>query len=406
MRALPELPDLLTRADAAIRAAGGRAYLVGGCVRDHLLGRPMKDWDVEAYGLEEQVLHRVLRSVGPVNAVGKSFGVYKLGPGGREIDVSLPRRDSNAGPGHRGIAVEGDPHMSIAEAARRRDLTINAMLVDLDTRELIDPHGGAADLKAGLLRAVDEHTFLEDPLRALRAVQFAARLGFTPTPSLIDLCRRAQLDELPAERVQGEWLKLLLGSQHPSVGLRVARDADILARVFPDAPQDDRVDASVDAAATRRDTLQHEGRRLALMLSAWLHPCTAPAAQATLDRLWLHKWQGYPLRDRVLAAIAHRLDPIASDAELRWLSTRAEVELTLELRQASTGEDLAERRMWAQALGIAHEPPEPLLRGRDLLGRLDPGPHMGTLLRAAYEAQLDGKVSTTDEALSLVAGLS
>ncbi|MDX1579118.1 MAG: hypothetical protein R3266_11560, partial [Gemmatimonadota bacterium] len=162
-------------------AAGGRAWLVGGCVRDALLGEAVTDFDVEVYRIPEDDLEVLLSALGPVNAVGKSFGVFKLGAD-EDIDVSLPRRDSNAGPGHRGIHVEGDPWMTPREAARRRDLTVNAILMDPRTGELLDPWNGRADLDACLLRPVDRHTFLEDPLRALRAVQFAARLIFDPAP--------------------------------------------------------------------------------------------------------------------------------------------------------------------------------------------------------------------------------
>ncbi len=171
---------------------------------------------MEVFGLPEDDLERLLRRLGRIDAVGRSFGVYKLRPrgwqDGREIDVAIPRRDSKIGPGHRGIDVVGDPDMSIREAARRRDLTVNAILWDIVADELIDPWNGLSDLRDRVLRAVDEQTFLEDPLRALRVVQFAARLSFAPTERLLQICRSAALDELPAERVRSEWEKLLFKS--------------------------------------------------------------------------------------------------------------------------------------------------------------------------------------------------
>ena len=130
--------------------------------------------------------------MGPVNAVGKSFGVFKLNDRSvGEVDVSIPRRDSNAGPGHRGISVEGNPDMTVTEAARRRDLTVNAILYDLQADALVDPFNGQRDLDLRTLRAVDADTFLDDPLRALRVVQFAARLEFEVAPSLLALCERS-----------------------------------------------------------------------------------------------------------------------------------------------------------------------------------------------------------------------
>ena len=136
------------------------------------------------------------------------FGVYKIKLGNLDVDVSIPRRDSNIGPGHRGIEVSGDPNMSIEEASRRRDLTVNAMLYDPPEAILIDPQNGIKDLEKRLLRPVDPDTFLEDPLRAIRAVQFAARLEFDASPSLIELCKDATLEELPAERISGRMAKV------------------------------------------------------------------------------------------------------------------------------------------------------------------------------------------------------
>src|SRR5690242_4333205 len=160
----------------AVRASGGRALIVGGWVRDRLM-RPESDAtniDLEVFGLASDGLPRLLESFGRVEAVGESFQVYKLG----DLDVSLPRRDSKAGRGHKGFIVVGDPDMSIEEAARRRDFTVNAISWDPLTDEYFDPFGGRDDIARRVLRMVDAATFADDSLRVLRAVQFAARLGF------------------------------------------------------------------------------------------------------------------------------------------------------------------------------------------------------------------------------------
>lgn len=403
----PPVPESIRELATQVAARGGRAWLVGGGVRDHLMGLPVKDWDVEVFGVPADDLVRLLRRLGRVDAVGRSFGVYKLRPRSArpedpEIDVSIPRRDSKVGPGHRGIAVEGDPGMSTREAARRRDLTVNAILLDVLTGEIEDPFDGRGDIARGVLRAVDRETFLEDPLRAVRVVQFAARLGFAPDPTLVELCRTADLHELPAERVQGEWTKLLLRSERPSTGLQVARDTMVLQRLFPEAARADgpAVDRALDRAARLRDALEPEGRRLALLLAAWLHP-DPDVVEPTLDRLWLHRHKGYPLRDRVLQAVRHHRDPHGTDAELRWLSTRCELALTLRLAWAA-GEDEAplEALRRATEIGVAEQAPEPLLKGRHLqrLG-VQPGPTMGELLRRVYERQLDGVITTAEQAL-------
>lgn len=393
-----ETPKLVTELARRCRERGGRALLVGGGVRDWLLGRPQNDWDVEVFGIPEADLQALLERIGRVNAVGKSFGVFRLGKGGLEIEVSLPRRDSKVGPGHRGIAVVGDPGMSFVEAARRRDLTVNAMLYDPLTDELIDPWNGREDIERRVLRAVDAETFLEDPLRALRVVQLASRLCFEVDPSLVALCEQAALDELPAERVQGEWVKLLLKGSDVARGMDVARRGRILARVFPEAPDPD--DAALQRAVPIREALDPEGRRLAVMLATWLHAATPEQAERTLDRLWLHKWKGYPLRERVLEAVARWQDRASTDAELRWLSTRADTLVALGVREAVTADPkVADLRLRAVALGLADGRPEPILKGRHLgaLG-VRPGPAMGKLLDHVYAKQLDGDVTDLDGA--------
>ncbi|TNE84657.1 MAG: CCA tRNA nucleotidyltransferase [Deltaproteobacteria bacterium] len=396
MRVPKPIPELAR----AVDDAGGRALLVGGGVRDELLGKKPKDHDLEVYGLEVDALIDVLRRFGRVDEVGRSFGVLKLTPrGGAEIDVAIPRRDSNAGPGHRGIAVEGDPHMSIEEAARRRDLTVNALLYDPLTDELIDPHGGLADLRAQRLRAVDADTFLEDPLRALRAVQFAARLGFTPDPSLVVLCREASLDELPAERIFGEWAKLLIKGTRPSLGMTLARDAAIGRRVFPDRVDDPALDEALDRLAAWPHRDRSSGWRLAAGLLVWL--AATPDPEPTLERLGVHRYEGFALRREVLRAHAAAEAPATTATDLRRLSDRSQVLLGLALRHAR-GEDVDGALALAAALGVLRDPPPPLLRGADLraLG-MPAGPAMGLLLREVYEAQLDGTITDADEAAAM-----
>jgi tRNA nucleotidyltransferase (CCA-adding enzyme) len=163
----------------AVQTAGGRALIVGGWVRDRLRGVPSKDIDVEVFGIGEDRLLPLLAPFGRVQAVGQSFPVYKLIPpqGGGEIDVALPRRESKRGRGHKAFDVEGDPSMSIAAAARRRDFTINAISWDPLTGDYEDPFDGRGDLERRLLRAVDLDTFGDDSLRVLRAIQFAARFA-------------------------------------------------------------------------------------------------------------------------------------------------------------------------------------------------------------------------------------
>jgi tRNA nucleotidyltransferase (CCA-adding enzyme) len=241
---------------------------------------------------------------------------------------------------------------------------------------------------------VDPSTFLDDPLRALRVVQFVARLGFAPDEALVDLCRAAPLAELPAERVFGEWEKLLCRGVRFVLAFDVARRAAILERVFPEVAERDP-GADLERVRAHRDRTSPEGRRLALMLVAWLYPAEPAGIEATLDRLGMHTLKGYRVRDRVLDACAALDAPAATDRDLRWLSTRAEAWLVLGVR----GEDAALER--CEALQIAYAPPPRLLAGRHLaaLG-VKGGPAMGRLLDAAWAAQLDGALTTEAEAVA------
>src|SRR5437764_2409995 len=225
------IPEKILRLARAVRGEGGRALVVGGCVRDRLMGRGVKDWDVEVYGVEPAVLRALLDRMGRVNVVGEAFTVYKLG---RDLDVSLPRRERKTGRGHRAFYIEGDPSMSVEEAARRRDFTVNAVLEDPLDGELLDPFGGRADLGRGLLRAVSPETFVEDSLRVLRAAQFAARFEFDIEPATVELCRSIDLTDLPAERVWGELKKLLLAARRPSIGFQWLDKLGATAQLFPE----------------------------------------------------------------------------------------------------------------------------------------------------------------------------
>lgn len=398
------VPPAVEQLTTAINTAGGELWLVGGGVRDHLLGRGVKDWDLEAYGLPVDALEATMRPLGVVHTVGRAFGVLKLTPRldrGLLIDVSIPRRDNKVGPGHRGVAVHGDPWLDKHEATRRRDLTINAMMIALPSGELLDLHGGRADLDAKLLRAVDAETFHDDPLRALRAVQFAARLDFDAHPTLRVLMREAALDELPAERVLTEWGKLLLAGVRPSRGLALAVDTDVHQRVFPGVPTHAAAQchASLDALASTTRETQPDGYRFALMLLAWLFDSDAP--EEPLDQLGLVRWLGYNTRRAVLDAHAVRHAPLTLGPPLRHLARRAQLDLLLRVRQARDDAAAAPALTQMRAEGLEHEPPPRLVLGRDLIASgIAPGPALGELLERVYHAQLDGALTAQRQALA------
>lgn len=213
-----------------VRAAGGRALLVGGCVRDALLGRESADIDCEVHGVEPDKLRALLGAFGEIDESGRAYGIYTIRGAG--IDIALPRTETRTGLGHKDFAVTVNPQLSPAQAALRRDFTVNAIMRDALTDEYVDPLGGMEDLARGVLRAVPGGGFEEDPLRVLRGAQFAARFHLTPDEATLQTMRRMPTDRLSAARVYAEMNKALLTAQEPNVFFRVLRDANALEPWF------------------------------------------------------------------------------------------------------------------------------------------------------------------------------
>ena len=328
-----QLPDQLLAIIHALRAVG-RPRLVGGGVRDWLLGLDPKDFDIEVAGADFESLVRVLAPFGNADLVGRSFGVVKLRLAGEEYDFSLPRRESKTGSGHRGFAVAPDPTLSDAEAAARRDFTINAIAYDPLTGTIIDPHGGRADLQAKILR----HTsvaFVEDPLRVLRGMQLAARFDLALAPETAALCRSiaGTFPELPVERIWGEWDKWAVKSAVPSRGVAVLEETGWLAH-FPEiaamagVPQEPEwhpegdvlthVKYCLDALARLPEWRQSDPvRRCALMMAVLAHDFGKPSTTVRVDRhgtlRWMspgHEEAGGPVAETFLRRIGAPLELI------------------------------------------------------------------------------------------------
>ena len=449
-----DLPDVAVSIAVAIRAAGGRALVVGGWVRDRLIGRPSKDVDLEVFGLEAGELRALLSRFGTVNTIGESFTVYKVA----EIDVALPRRESKAGRGHKAFEVVGDPWLSPGESARRRDFTVNAIAWDPLSGDYIDPFDGRGDLERRRLRMVDRATFGDDSLRVLRGLQLAARFELEMDAETRAVCRDLPLDDLPAERVWGEVEKLLLLARRPSIGLRLADELGIVARMFPElkaldqCPQEPEWHPEgdawvhtlmvIDQARTRIDDLPHP-KRVAVMLGAVCHDLGKPAttaysdgrirsidheqagvapARALLDRLNVHTIGGFDVRAQVEGIVAHHLKPLAffksatpvSDGAFRRLAQKVDLELLARVAESDclgrTGGFDCSGIGWflerARALGVEHAPPPPIVKGRHLIDLdVTPGPAMGVLLREIYEHQLDGRIQNLDDGLALARAL-
>ncbi len=213
-----------------VHALGGRALLVGGCVRDSLLGLESTDIDCEVHGVAPEELRALLSAFGEIDESGRAYGIYTIR--GAKLDIALPRTETRTGPGHKDFAVAVNQDLDPARAVLRRDFTVNAIMRDALTGEIVDPLGGADDLARGVLRAVPGGGFEEDPLRVLRGAQFAARFHLTPDAETITKMRRMPLGCLSAARVCAEMNKALLTAQEPDVFFRVLRDADALEPWF------------------------------------------------------------------------------------------------------------------------------------------------------------------------------
>ncbi len=369
-----------------------------------------------------------------------------------DIDVALPRRESKRGRGHKGFEVRGDPFMSVAEAASRRDFTINAIAWDPLTGVYEDPFDGRGDLATGVLRAVDPRTFGDDSLRVLRAIQFAARFELTLDADTAALCRAIPLDDLPAERIWGEIEKLLLKATRPSLGFVLALDLGVIDRVLPEMrplvgceqepewhPEGDvwiHTLMVIDEARRANGDLSRP-RLIAIMLGAMCHDLGKPATtafvdgrirsldheqagveptEALLDRLNVHTIDGFDVRRQVVGLVAQHLKPgmfhkasNVGDGAFRRLAQKVDLELLARLARADclgrTGSFDCSAMDWfldrARALGVEHQPPPPLLLGRHLLelGSLA-GPRVGEILKQVYEKQLDGAITSVDEGVA------
>ena len=290
---------MLEQAAREIARRGGRALLVGGCVRDALLGKSSQDIDCEVHGLTQEQLLGVLSPLGEIDRSGEAFGVYTLPAA--HIDFALPRREMRTGARHGDFAVTLLPELSPAQAAARRDFTVNAIMRDALTGEILDPYDGCGDLRRGVLRAVPGGQFEEDPLRVLRGAQFAARFHLAPDADTLDIMRRMPLDALSSARVTDECKKALLDSDEPDVFFRVLEAAGALSPWFAElaplrsAPQNPKHHPEGDAFEHTMMTLRAAAQwraqaddPLAFMLAALTHDLGKPATVRQNER---GEWQ-------------------------------------------------------------------------------------------------------------------
>ena len=444
---LPSYPEHVLEIAHALSAAGGRVFVVGGAVRDRLLNIEPVDFDLEVYSLEVDKLKEELSRLGDWSLIGKQFSVLLLVmKDGQKIELSLPRSESKIGPGHRGFEIKSNPYMKKEQAALRRDFTINAMMEDPLTLELFDFYGGVRDLKKKVLRHVSS-AFSEDPLRVLRAGRFVAKTGFAVADETIAFCKEINLGELPVERIEEEFRRMLCEGNYPGEGL-LALEACGALRFFPElevlreTPQDTEWHPEGDvlrhtalclnAAVLRKNEMENVWIE---MLGVLCHDL-GKAVTTVMDRGRLrspkHDVLGEEITKSLLAKISTKKDILlkvcdlvrehlrvgqfyfdkenVSDAAIRRLSTRVDIQALCRVAFADfAGREKPFELPWppeewllsrASSLGVKSEPPIRFLRGKDLIdvGVL-PGPEMGKILAESYEMQIMGKISNRDEAL-------
>lgn len=420
-----------------LQKVGGQCYLIGGAVIDSILNRPIKDYDIEVYGVSMSKLQAVLESLDlPCNMVGQSFGIIKTQLAEGEIDLSIPRRENKVGVKHTDFNAHLDPKMTPKEAGLRRDLTINSMYKCVLTGEIVDPFNGLEDLKRGCIRATNPSTFTEDPLRVLRIMQLLPRKGKYVHLETIELCRsiKDEFIHLPKERVFEEWCKLLLKAPKPSLGLEFMRKCGWIEH-FPEllhligCPQNPEWHPEgdvwvhtcmvLDNAALLRDKLPEE-KRLAYMFGALLHDigkpdttvlplCTAHGHDTHGEGLALEFMGRITTNKELLKVVPkivryhmqpgslHRAG--AGDGAWKRLALKCDLEILGCISKADSAgrpnRDVSDPHppselcfSWYEELGnVIH----PIVQGRDLINLgYKPGKHFKTLLNKAFEMQLEG----------------
>jgi len=456
-----KIPNILKIISIQLAEQNAKAIIVGGSVRDHFLKLPSKDIDIEVYGLSSlEQLEKILSQYGSVNFVGKSFGVLKFVYKGMEYDFSFPRTEAKIAQGHRGFDVKIDGNLSFKEASKRRDFSMNALGYDIEAEQFLDPFDGLEDIKAKQLRHIDDVTFMEDPLRVYRAIQFCARFDLTLDKESFSLCNQmveqGMLEELPKERVYEEWEKLLLKAPKPSSGFELMRELGIL-NYFPelyaliDVPQSPKwhpegnvwihtlMGVDVMATLCRSQCMENDKQKLKFMFAILCHDL-GKATHTTIEesgriRAIGHDVAGleltksllyrltneYDFIESILPFVEHHLKPslfyanAAKDAAFRRLAMKVNIEELVLVAKAdflgrTTKEALAgiyEAGIWmiekAKCLEVKNTPLKPLIQGRDLIELgIEPSPKFKEILDVIYFEQLEGKVLKKDEALTFV----
>src|SRR3990167_6087210 len=429
---------LINKIVKEIDSAGGASYLVGGAVRDLFLDIPTKDIDIEVHGINLDKLSDLLGKFGPVDLVGKSFGVLKLH--GLDVDLSVPRRDSSG----RKPKVEFDPNMSIEEAFKRRDLTINSMGINLITEELVDPFNGLEDLKNKILCATDPEFFVEDPLRFYRVMQFISRFELTQDQELDEICKKIDISKVSRERIESEFEKLLLKSARPSLGIRWLEKIGRLKEVLPELydtvgveqnpeyhPEGDVFEHSMQTLDEAAKLVRNKEDVLILLYAALCHDLGKPGTtkfenekirsighdRAGVDKTkfmlkrithnkdlittvsLLVKYHMSPLlfvkMNAGLAAykrLANKLSPYTNLKMLTLLSIADKMGRVGDSLHEFNPDEINKFIKKAEEANVYEGIEKPVLLGKDLLDVVEPGPKLGEMVKEAYKIQIDENI--------------
>lgn len=448
-----DMLEVARRVCSHVFQAGGRGYIVGGAARDMWAkecgawDEPIKDIDIEIHGINPVSLKALLEEKWALDEVGKQFSVVKLK--GVPIDISVPRRETKTGPGHKDFVVEFDPNATLFSAAARRDFTINAIFYDPLLQDYSDPYRGMAYVQAKILVPTSEK-FDEDALRVLRGMQFIARFGLTPSDSCIALCRDMTQEHLPRERLFEEWSKFFLRGKYMTAGLEFLRQTGWMERFYPELfalttseqnekwhPESKHVYGHFCEVleAFAKGEFKDDEEKLILGLAALCHDLGKPATAVfgptpkNEEPHWTNKGHAeyleptYAFLNRitnetklvsaVVSLVKHHMKPMdfyrnnANLSSFRRLACEVDLNLLAKLSRFDQGgrgptmpvDEVALKWFTDKALEaqVLYNKPVPLVMGRDLLGLMTPGKAMGAVLKAVMEKQLNGEITTREQ---------
>ena len=390
-----DFPNNIQKIFEKLNSVGAKAIIVGGCVRDKLLGKnDIKDFDIEVYHIESyKKLTTVLKEFGDVNFVGKSFGVLKLRTKEAEFDFSLPRKENKISKGHKGFKIKTDPSLTFKEASKRRDFTINAIGYDVIEKKLLDYYQGLEHLDKKILKHIDKNSFVDDPLRILRGVVFASRFKLNIDKELekllIRMIKEKLLLELPKERVYEELKKLFLKSDKPSIAFKLLKkykEEFFFKELFKlDKEHLKHILNSIDNLAN--SNIKDLSLYFAVM-SFYISDYENFIKKFTEEKKLLKEVENLLKNYNYILELKSDF----SDFDIKLLSTKTNISKTILFLKAlypDKNEFLDKVYDKAKKLDVLTSPPKPLINGDDLIkAGLKPSKEFKKILQKLYIMQL------------------